>query len=422
MGIKTRQQAYLHSVRERLVSNDVPLPPTEVKNLYSWQDVREDGGPVFRWRDKIRSGDNAGTYMRAWKSESPKVIAGSTMHRAWHTTPNIGPIDSYSASGDLANNPGFGVTVPSSIDAAYNSALVAIFGKIKQAQTQMSGLVFAGELREVLQLIRSPAKSIANKTYSYLGDLQRWRATNRRAGPKAYKDKLAESYLAWSFGVKPLINDVEDGAKALAQVVTGGIRKARVSTEWIIREERITGPQSEFNIMGRSYFPAYSQSIEENQVQVRWICGLRSASEGPSGISLVNSAFGLAVEDFVPAAWNLLPWSFLADYFTNIGDVLEATFTDTSSVSWSLRQTKLRTRRIESAWANVQAAKTFFGAQYLSSQGSKSSIETVSTEYRRDVIGLDRPSFQVRVNLNAGKVANMAALGTLYRSLLPFGK
>jgi hypothetical protein len=33
---------------------------------------------------------------------------------------------------------------------------------------------------------------------------------------------------------------------------------------------------------------------------------------------------GFRWEDFIPTVWELIPYSFLVDYFTNIGDVLSA--------------------------------------------------------------------------------------------------
>lgn len=34
--------------------------------------------------------------------------------------------------------------------------------------------------------------------------------------------------------------------------------------------------------------------------------------------------FGFSAKEFVPTLWELLPWSFLVDYFTNVGDILDA--------------------------------------------------------------------------------------------------
>jgi len=40
------------------------------------------------------------------------------------------------------------------------------------------------------------------------------------------------------------------------------------------------------------------------------------------------------MSQFVPSAWELLPWSFLFDYFSNIGDILEMSFTSLDNVKW----------------------------------------------------------------------------------------
>jgi hypothetical protein len=44
--------------------------------------------------------------------------------------------------------------------------------------------------------------------------------------------------------------------------------------------------------------------------------------------------FGFTPSEFIPTAWEILPWSFLVDYFLNIGDLLSASVTDTSNVAW----------------------------------------------------------------------------------------
>jgi hypothetical protein len=39
--------------------------------------------------------------------------------------------------------------------------------------------------------------------------------------------------------------------------------------------------------------------------------------------------------DWLPTAWDLLPWSWVADYFTNIGDIIQALSFPTSNLVWA---------------------------------------------------------------------------------------
>jgi hypothetical protein len=43
---------------------------------------------------------------------------------------------------------------------------------------------------------------------------------------------------------------------------------------------------------------------------------------------------GVSWSDVIPAAYELVPYSFVVDYFTNLGDVLEALCFNRSSVAW----------------------------------------------------------------------------------------
>jgi hypothetical protein len=44
---------------------------------------------------------------------------------------------------------------------------------------------------------------------------------------------------------------------------------------------------------------------------------------------------GFDWSNFVPTLWEILPWSFAIDYFTNIGDVLSAWSFPLSAITWA---------------------------------------------------------------------------------------
>jgi hypothetical protein len=46
---------------------------------------------------------------------------------------------------------------------------------------------------------------------------------------------------------------------------------------------------------------------------------------------------GVRVRDFAPALWEWIPYSFLVDYFTNIGDLIEAAAFPKSDIAWCSR-------------------------------------------------------------------------------------
>jgi hypothetical protein len=53
--------------------------------------------------------------------------------------------------------------------------------------------------------------------------------------------------------------------------------------------------------------------------------------------SSVIEEFGVGARDFIPAVWEAIPYSFLIDYFTNIGDIIEVVSFPRSDLAWISR-------------------------------------------------------------------------------------
>lgn len=104
----------------------------------------------------------------------------------------------------------------------------------------------------------------------------------------------------------------------------------------------------------------------------RWVvCRYRPAfpvSSPPTDQQLMNQIYGLSVHGVLSSAWELLPWSWLIDWFTNMGDIInfsnnEIATTSTSCVM-SMRISKFTNPGGVAVWPN-DGSKSWVGCTTL---------------------------------------------------------
>jgi hypothetical protein len=122
---------------------------------------------------------------------------------------------------------------------------------------------------------------------------------------------------------------------------------------------------------------------------------------------------GVSWEDLIPTAWELIPYSFLIDYFTNIGDVLEGWSVHQSDLGWSA---KLIRKRAERSSVNHRDSKAYTIANYPSFKSltrislSCSQAVCIRTDVNRSPASVPHPSFSWEIPGMGRKWINMSAL------------
>lgn len=175
--------------------------------------------------------------------------------------------------------------------------------------------VFLFELRDFPRMLKQ------------LGDVLRHRTKPSDA---------AGAYVAYSFGWAPLISDVgklldlskvvNDRFKYLSKISAKG--GARISRS--LDNTTDTLSTSQYNLSG--VYGSTSNLIEATQqvTERRKVWGVATVASHPSPVQLddpqmlaARSALGLNLS--AASLWEALPWSWLIDYFVNVGDYLDAT-------------------------------------------------------------------------------------------------
>lgn len=228
---------------------------------------------------------------------------------------------------------------------------------------------------------------------------------------------LSGALLEWAFGVKPLINDLNNAVGVLERLNDAAVQQRMITAVgrqmkqgpiensyfWAADGSalRFGGTTSQYARQKWKYRALYSREVTE----IKNLSALKHGQE----------LLGLTLEQFVPTAWNLLPWSFLWDYFANIGEILEQTFTSLQDIKWVNRTLVnssyvLATCQLDEA--ATKAAMTFAGSQrFVQANPGPPSVCFITKEsFQRD---FDAPSVQpLRFELPGSpqKWLNMAAL------------
>jgi hypothetical protein len=112
-----------------------------------------------------------------------------------------------------------------------------------------------------------------------------------------------------------------------------------------------------------------------------------------SGYDAFSEAFGLNWRNFFPTIYELAPWSFFIDYFSNLNEIINALAFNTSSLSWLERGVFESSKRIISTSCEaVEPSTDYFWQMYPTADEKIGSITALS-KVREPYEGSLVPSF-----------------------------
>jgi hypothetical protein len=374
------------------------------------------------WKSQVRKGVNATTQFswdvataepswyslqwdRSWNDNQGRLAASRKGYTTGYASYELTP------SGVLPDS--------SVVTRVTNRCIRRFLDACDEATSSFEGGQDIGEYKETLESIHRPLHSLSLKLNQYLSALKKVRRGVK--GAPAIKKVLADTYLEFRFGWLPLADDV---GKLIAD-----------AQRYRFPVIPVRGHASEMFSGGDQIVPfgqgglcpyGLARKLNRNiTYSLRYQGAIRSGSDASGRIGLAQS-LQLLPHDWLPTAWDLLPYSWIADYFTNVGDIIKSLSFVSSNLVWAKKSSQTRERYIysdiapSSGFGNPPPGDTLVTDSCWTSGGA--GVVEWTRGSRSALIGSDlMPRFETRIPTSKYPFYNLTAL-LFSRStkLLPF--
>lgn len=314
----------LRSFVERIDGVDfINTSSTSISTIAKWSDTMEgDYNP--HWKTQVRSISPASTFATGFRfrlHQIPFIEA----HRTARSSNGRTTYD-YEQTGCPNTGVPDMLTLPSPPTLLQvqveNRAISQFLDKAKSAMTDFQSGQDFGELKQTIGGILHPLRSLKEHVLGYFSSVRNLKRLGQNI-PSLSK-AVADTYLEWTFGWNPLVADV-----AAAMTGLGIYRPQTVAIE-AHASDTWNGSDGFFSIGTIPQYKCHWVSHSKYTVRYKGVVKVSRTDYPPS----VAQTFQLLPEDFVPTLWNLFPYSFVLDYFTNVGNIIDAYSFPSVQLAW----------------------------------------------------------------------------------------
>lgn len=293
------------------------------ESFYTEIKMRDTGVPGSGWRQAVSASLPATTPLSG-------IIEKVSLPDYTMTSGVVGAKGAYTVKGKVTFDPPPMDAVSDTVKAR---ASIDFQSKAAQAMRQFDTGSFIGELSSTIKMVRSPMNSITSLARRHLR--RSHSASSQRLTKKELLRAINDSYLEFTFGVKPLLHDIDSLCKAAASITVGNEREF-IKASYKETSKTIEIDQS--HPMGGEFLPGGARLVGnvsyEHDCRITGAVSLKSVNNNGAAPAFAER-FGIGLDQFIPTVYNLIPFSFVVDYFTNVGDYLSAVTNYRCSYAWS---------------------------------------------------------------------------------------
>lgn len=295
----------------------------------------DHGYQVGTWKWQV-TGSCSGT---APKTQSAAAIYG---------TGNAGELDLLAAPYDSLAQ-----------ELAQTTAIVGTRALAGVVSPEVQGLVDLAEWRKTIALVKHPVNSLN-------GFFDKLKKSGKLKKGQTIGQFLSENWLAYRYGVTPLALSLQG-----ALVASSGARRSLRHTS------RSSGTTSTHIVNGTKPYTGNMWDTTLNLTSE--VSGTVRAGVLYEHEWTIGQEFGLSISQIPATIWELIPYSFIADWFVNVGDYIEA-ITPKESVRILAKWTTVKTEAREHA--------SYLGT--WSGPAGYSEVIAPSGEFYREITELSR--------------------------------
>jgi len=318
------------------------------------------------WRKQVREGVCATTEMNGVR-EALSRSAGKcevqalncTSSDQWKLFKTTGDFVSPQRASDVDWPPLYAVT-DGTVTEAEDVAKTKFLRKLLAKQTAFEGSVFSGEFHESLRMLKQPGRGLLEACGSWIKRAEKSASRLQRHPWKTRAKALADQYLEISFGMVPLLNDLEKAVDAFVKL--GSPVRERVKASHQVEQPSVIWSGNQTSVFGNA---TLTYSIEQTGKAITTFIGAIKA-----GSIVTENTFrywGLTPDRWAPTLYELMPWSWMLDYFGNLDEVIEAASARTSELAWVQKTShKINSRTLKNE--NLSASSGYAVRSWLPSQ------------------------------------------------------